>query len=88
MQKSKQKSRQSSIVFQKPGILFEKLKTLRVPTTKELDIFSCHFTHVFYSPVSTKVRSGFFLFCLEIQILFNCFFYFILFFIFPFVRLF
>ena len=51
MQNPIQKFRQSSIVFEKPGILSENLKTY---------IFCWNFAHVFYLPMSTKGCVGFF----------------------------
>ena len=50
MQNTVQKVRQSSIVFEKPGILSENLKTLtssNYPTVRS-------FPHVFYLSMSTK----------------------------------
>ena len=82
MQKSKQESRQNFIIFEKPGILFEKLKTLQAPTAKELNISCWHSTHVFYLLISTKRCSVFFLFCLEIVILFRIAFFLFFFFFF------
>ena len=64
MQNAIQKFRQSSIVFEKPGILSENLKT---PTILQFNIFCWNFAHVFYLPMSTKV-CGIFLFYLDLEL--------------------
>ena len=53
MQNAIQKFRQSSIIFKKPGILSENLKTLtssNYPTVQ----YCSNFAHVFYLPFSKK----------------------------------
>ena len=63
MQNPIQKFRQSSIVFEKPGILSGKLKT---PTTVELNIFLLGFcTRLLFTNVYKRC-SGFILFCLDL----------------------
>ena len=61
MQNPIQKFRQSSIVFEKPGILSEKLKTL-TSSIYHGDNFCWNIAYVFYLPMSTKAKScsGFF----------------------------
>ena len=61
MQNPIQKFRQNSIVFEKPGILSEKLKTWRAPTTIHFNNFCWNFAHVPYLPMSTKGCAGFFI---------------------------
>ena len=65
MQNSMQKFRQSYIVFEKPGYLCKKLKTLRSTSSHrvaEFFVTSCiYFAHISHLPMSTK---GIFLFCL------------------------
>ena len=56
MQNPIQKWRQSSIVFEKPGILSEKW---RFPTTIDFNNFCWNFTHVPYLPMSAKGFLGF-----------------------------
>ena len=46
-----QKFRRSSIVFEKPAILSENLKTLTNPNYPEVQYFSWNFAHVFYLPL-------------------------------------
>ena len=65
MQNHIQKFRQSSIVFKKPGILSENLKTLM---SSDFNNFCWRFAHVTYLPMSTKGCVGFFLFCLELEL--------------------
>ena len=60
MQNPIQKFRQSSIVSEKPGILSEKLKFWRAPTTTDFNNFCWNFTSVPYLPMSTKGCTGFF----------------------------
>ena len=43
-------------------------KLWRAPTTLEFNIFCWNFTHVSYLPMSTKGCSGFFLFCLGLEL--------------------
>ena len=57
MQNTIQKFRQSSIAFEKPGILSENFKTLTSSNYPTVQYF-----HVFYLPLSTKGCVGFFLF--------------------------
>ena len=63
MQNAIQKFRQSSIVFEKPGILSENLKTIL-----QFNIFCWNFAHVFYLPMSTKRCVGFFLFYVDLEL--------------------
>ena len=56
MQNIIQKFRQSSIVFEKPGILPENFKTIL-----QFNIFCLNFAHIFYLPMSTKECVGFFI---------------------------
>ena len=62
--------RQSSTVFEKPGILSEILKTLRSSciTTTDFNNFCWNFAHVPYLPISTKECVGFILFWLELEL--------------------
>ena len=53
MQNTIQKFRQGSIVFEKPGILSENLKTFPLAS---------------YLPMSTKGCAGFFKFCLDLEL--------------------
>ena len=63
MQNPIQKFRQSSIVFEKPGILSQNLKTLTSSNYHTVqDIFCWNFADVSYLPMSTKVCVGFFYF--------------------------
>ena len=57
MQNPIQKFRQNSIVFEKPGILSENLKTVASSNypTVEFNIFCWNFAHVSYLTMSTKV---------------------------------
>ena len=68
MQNPIQKFKQSSIVFEKPGILSENLKTLTSSNYLQFNIFCWNFTHVSYLPMSTKGCLGFFLFCLDLEL--------------------
>ena len=63
MQNPTQKVRQSSIVFEKPGILSENLKTLTNSNYPTVQNFSWNFAHASYLPISTKKCMGHFLFC-------------------------
>ena len=65
MQHPIQKFRQSSIAFEKLGILSENLKTLASPNYHRLNNFCWNFEQVPFLPMSTKRCSGFFLFCLQ-----------------------
>ena len=69
MQNPIQKFRQNSIAFVKPGILSEKLKIWRAPTTLQFNIFCWNFAHVSYLPMPKKGCVGFYLFCLDLEIL-------------------
>ena len=60
MQNSILKFRQSSIVFEKPGILSENLKTLT--SSNYPTVFCWNFAHVFYIPLSKKGCVEFFYF--------------------------
>ena len=65
MQNAIQKFRQSSIVFEKTGILSENLKT---PTILQFNIFCWNFAHVFYIPLSKRGCVGFFSFYLDLEL--------------------
>ena len=65
MQNPIQKFRQSSIVFENPGILSGKLKNWRAPTTIDLSNFYWNFIHVPNLPMSAKGCVRFLLFRLE-----------------------
>ena len=54
MQNAIQKFRQSSIVFEKPGILSENLKTLTCSNYPTVQFFYWNVAHVFYLPLSKK----------------------------------
>ena len=69
MQNPIPKLRQTSIISKKPGFLSEKWKLWRAPTTKEFNIFCWNFAHVFYLVMSAKASVGFFLFCLDLELL-------------------
>ena len=70
MQNPIQNFRQSSIVFEKPGILPEKLKTLTSSNYHTVpNIFCWDFAHVAYLPMSTKGCLGFSLFCVDLELL-------------------
>ena len=68
MQNTMQKFRQSSIVFEKPGICLKIWKLWWAPTIVQFNIFYWNFAHVFYLPVSTKTCAGFFLFYLDLEL--------------------
>ena len=59
MQNTLQKFRQSSIVFEKPGILSENFDELQLSYSL---IFFAETLHVFYLPLSKKGCVGFFYF--------------------------
>ena len=63
-----QKFRPSYIFSEKPGILSEKLKPLTSSNYIEFNNFFLNFAHVFQLPTSTKGCSGFFLFCLDLEL--------------------
>ena len=67
MQNSKQIFRQTSTVFEKPGILPEKLKTQASSNNRELNTCCRHFQHVFHLPKSTKRCAGF-IYCLDLEL--------------------
>ena len=69
MQNTIQKFRQSSIVFEKPGFLSEKLKTLTSSNYHRVQYIFRNFVHVSYLSMSTKGCSRFFFFCLDLQLL-------------------
>ena len=64
-----QKFRQSSIVFEKPGIFLKNWKLWQAPITMEFHKFGWNFVYVFYLPMSIKEPSGIFLFCLDLELL-------------------
>ena len=51
-------------------------KLWRAPITLEFNIFCWNLAHVSYLPMSTKEFSGFFLFCLDLELLSKIFFHF------------
>ena len=55
-----QKFRQSSIIFNKPGILSENLKTLASSNYPTVQYFFAETSHTSYLPMSTKGCAGFF----------------------------
>ena len=61
MQNPTKKFRQSSIVFEKPGILSEKSKIWGAPSTIGFNNFCWNFVHVPNLPMATKGCVGFFL---------------------------
>ena len=64
MQNPKQDFVESSSVFEKPGILSGKLKTLMSSNYH----FCWNFAHFSYLPMSKKECSGYFLFSLELEL--------------------
>ena len=60
MQNAIQNFRQSSIVFEKSGILSENLKTLMSSNYPTVQYFLLNFAHVLYLPLSKKGCVGFF----------------------------
>ena len=68
MQNSVQKFIQSSIVYEKPGISSENLKTLTSSNYPTVQYFWWNFAHVLYLSMSTKECVGFFLFCLDLEL--------------------
>ena len=57
-------------ISKKPSFLSEKFKKLwRAPTTIGFNIFCCNFAHVFYLVIFTKGFAGFFLFCVDLELL-------------------
>ena len=68
MQNPKQKFRQSSIVFEKPGILSENLKTLTRSNYPRVQYFLLkHRTNFLLTNVYKRLF-GIFLFCLELEL--------------------
>ena len=67
MQNPTSKFRRSSIILEKPGYLYEQLKT-----TVESNIFGWNFTDVFYVTLSTKECLGFSFFYLDLELLIKC----------------
>ena len=67
MQNSIQKFRQSSIVFEKPGILPAKLKNLTSSNYRRVEYFLLKVAHISYIPMSTKGCLGFLLFVAQIK---------------------
>ena len=67
MQNPIQKFKQSSIVFEKPGILSENLKTLKNSNYPTVQYFCWNFAHVSYLPMSAIGCAGFCLFCLDLE---------------------
>ena len=63
--------RQSSFISGKPGYSSENWKLRQVPTTIEFNILCWNFAHVSVLPMPTKVCLGFFLFCLDLELLIN-----------------
>ena len=63
MQNTIRKFSQNSVLFEKPGILSQNLKTLTSSNYHTVqDIFCWNFADVSYLPMSTKVCAGFFYF--------------------------
>ena len=54
MQNTIRKFRQSSIIFEKPGILSENLKNLTSSNYPTVQYFMLNFAQIFYLPMSTK----------------------------------
>ena len=68
MQNPMQKYRQSSNVFEKPGILSKNWKFWRAPTTIEFNNFCWNFAHIFYISMPARGCSGFFKFYLDLKL--------------------
>ena len=68
MQNLLQALRLCPIMFEKPVILTEKLKTFRASTIIEFNNFCWNFTYVSYLSMSTKRSSGFILLCLDLEL--------------------
>ena len=60
---------QSSIISEKLGLFSEKLKLWRAPAIIEFNIFCWNFVHVLYLAISSEECAGFFLFCLNLELL-------------------
>ena len=73
MENPMEKFRQSSIVFKKPGILSENLKTLTIFNYPTVPLFFLlklsTLPKLPYLPMFTKRCVGFFLFCLDLELL-------------------
>ena len=63
-----QKFRQSSIFFEKPGILPENLKIFTKSNYPTVHCFCWNFVHVSYLPMSIKGLRDLFLFCLNLEL--------------------
>ena len=68
MQNTIQKFRQSSIVFEKPGILSENLKTLTSSNYPTVQYFLLKLRTHFLLTNAYKRVCGFFLFCLDLEL--------------------
>ena len=68
MQNVIQQFRQSSIVFEKPGILSEILKTLTSSNYPTVQHFCWNSAHFSYLPMSTKGFAGISLFSLDFEL--------------------
>ena len=68
MENAMQTFRQSFVVFEKPGILSENLKTLTGSNYHTVKYFCWNFAHISYLPVSTNGFAGLFLFCLDLEL--------------------
>ena len=72
MQNPLLKFKQALLLPRNQGICLKKWrKLLLAPTTMEFNIFRWNFAHVFYLLMSTKACRGFFLFCLDLELLIN-----------------
>ena len=69
MQNPIQKFKHGSIVFEEPGILPEKLKTLRSYNYHRVEHFLLKFCAHFLLNNVYKTESGIFLFCLDLELL-------------------
>ena len=67
MQNPIHKFGQSSIVFEKSGILLKIWKFWRASTTLQFNCFGWNLAHVSYLPISTKGCAGISLFCLDLE---------------------
>ena len=63
-----QKFRERSIVFKKPGIFCQNLKTLMSSNYPAIQYFCWNLAHVSYLPMTKKGCAGFFLFCLDLEL--------------------
>ena len=71
MQNAIQKFRQSSMVFEKLGILFRKLKTLTSSNCRRVEYFLLKFCTCFLLTIVYKMVLGIFLFGLDLELLAN-----------------